>query len=306
MKFPAKIKERVVFKTTEKRGKYMKHIITARMLEKYQDFLQEEEKSGATIKKYMCDLQKFLQFIEGREVSKKLTMDYKERLLKEGGYKISSINSYLVAVNRFLEYQGWYDAKVKTIKIQQDIFSPEQKYLTEDEYKRLINTAYRVGRERIALIIQTIGSTGIRVSELAFISVDSLKSGMVEIHCKGKVRRILLPRQLQRLLRQYIKKKNIRFGAVFQTAAGKAIDRSNIWREMKQLCEAAGVEKEKVFPHNLRHLFARTFYNIKNDIAKLADVLGHSSIETTRIYMKSPGNEHRKQLDSMKMVIGTT
>lgn len=284
----------------------MKRIITEKMITDYQDFLQAEEKSRATIKKYMCDLQKFLRFMEKREVSKKLTMDFKEQLLQEGRYKTSSINSYLVALNRFLEYQGWYDAKVKTIKIQQEIFSPEQKYLTEDEYKKLINTAYRTGKERIALIIQAIGSTGIRVSELSFITVDSLKSGMVEIHCKGKVRKILLPGQLQQILKEYTRKRNIRSGAVFQTSAGKPIDRSNIWRDMKQLCEAAGVDREKVFPHNLRHLFARVFYNIKKDIVKLADVLGHSSIETTRIYMKSPGNEHRKQLDSMKLVIGTT
>ena len=284
----------------------MDRIITEKHIQMFRKVLKQNEKSSATIQKYVRDLGKLNDYLDGKEVTKDNLLGYKEYLQSTGKYQTSSINSFLVVANRFCEIMKWNDAKVKTIKIQREAFCPENKHLTQEEYRQLVNTAYQSGKERIALIIQTLGSTGIRVSELSFITVESLKRGLVEICCKGKVRKILLPRKLQKILKEYAKENNIRAGAVFQTAGGRALDRSNIWREMKKLCQEAGVEQEKVFPHNLRHLFARNFYKMKQDIVKLADLLGHSSMETTRIYMKSPGTEHQKQLDSMNMVIYTT
>lgn len=281
-----------------------KRIITYDMIEHFRKMLIRAEKGTQTVEKYIRDVKKLMIYAQGKDVNKEMLLSYKEHLQKCGKYKIASINSYLAAANHFCEVMGWVDARVKMIKVQRETFMPENREITMKEYEKLIRTAYKKGDERLALIIETLGSTGIRISELQHITVESLKYGMADIHNKGKVRRILYPSELLKLLREYVKEKGIKQGSIFITAKGNPVNRSNVWRMMKDLCKVAGVNAEKVFPHNMRHLFARCFYKIKNDIAKLADVLGHSNIDTTRIYIKSTGKEHKKQLDKMNMVIG--
>jgi integrase len=238
-----------------------------------------------------------------QEFSKVLVIEYKEYLRNSKKYKTSSINSFLVAANRFFEYMGWYELRVKTFKVQKETFMPENKELTKEEYKKLVKTAKAVGKSRIGMIIQTICATGIRVGELSAITVEAVKNGLAITYNKGKERQILIPRDLQVRLKVYMREQGIKNGFVFQTSRGKALDRSWIWREMKKLCEQAGVCKDKVFPHNLRHLFARTFYTMYKDIVKLADILGHSSMETTRIYLKESFEEHRRQLEKMNLLV---
>ena len=280
----------------------MERIITDEMLETFRQALYEDEKRDATIKKYMRDVKKLKSFLGNREVSKELLIKYKENLEQCGKFKIRSINSFLAAANRLCEVMGWHELRIKMIRVQRETFCPENKELTEIEYKRLIDSAMTIGDERLALIIQTLGSTGIRISELQFITVESLKAGIADIYNKGKMRKILYPSDLQKVLREFCVKLKINSGPIFRTSSGRAVDRSNVWKAMKKLCIYAGVDEDKVYPHNLRHLFAKGFYRIKKDIAKLADVL-HSSIETTRIYIKSTGKEHKKQLDMMRMVV---
>jgi len=277
--------------------------LTKQLLEEFELYLIEEEKSRATIRKYMCDLRKFWDFAGEREVTKFLAMEYKEYLLKQKNYEVSSVNSFLTVLNCFLDFAGWSDAKVKTCKVQKAGFAAEEKYLTKAEYKRLVQAARQKGNIRLALIFNTICSTGIRISELGYITVESVRKGKAVIHNKGKVRTILIPKELQRDLKLYIEQKKIETGAIFCTGSGKCMDRSNIWREMKALYKEADVDAEKIFPHNLRHLFAQCFYSLKKDIAKLADVLGHSSIETTRIYIRTTCEEHRKQLEMLGLVV---
>lgn len=286
----------------EREEKSMKRIIKTKMLEKYEIYLRNEEKSKATISKYLCDLKKLMVYAEGREIDKGLMLSYKDKLLTQDGYKASSANSFLVAANGFFEYMGWLDLKVKTYRIQRETFCPEDKILLREEYVCLVKTAKETGKTRLAMILQTICATGMRVGELEAVTVSAVRNGSVVIHNKGKIRTILLPDELRKELLYYIGKNHIKKGLVFCTASGKAVNRSNIWREMKALCKKAGVAEDKVFPHNLRHLFATVFYEIKKDIAKLADMLGHSNIETTRIYIKTTGEEHRKQLNQMKLV----
>lgn len=278
-------------------------IITDELLKQYCTYLCQEEKSKATIEKYFCDLKKFQNYATGEEVTKELTIAYKEHLVKIQQYEISSINSFLVALNRFLEYMQWYDARVKIYKVQKQAFAAENKYLTKAEYKRLVLTARRKGNDRLAMILNTICSTGIRISELSSITVDCVKRGKVVLHNKGKIRTILLPTQLQKELGLYIVRHNIKSGVIFCSSSGKPIDRSNVWREMKALYKDAEVDADKIFPHNLRHLFAQCFYSLKKDIAKLADVLGHNSIETTRIYIRTTCEEHRRQLEMLELVL---
>lgn len=280
----------------------MDRVITKELLEGYRNYLLSEEKEGATVEKYMRDVEKLSAFAGTKGLDKALIVAYKKDL-KEREYKISSINSYLVAANQFFQYLGWQDLKVKIFKVQKEAFCPEKKCLTKAEYLRLVRTAVKKNRARLAAILQTICATGIRISELNYITAESVANGMVEIRCKGKVRTVLLPKELQAMLKKYIGDHRVREGAVFLTAGGRPVDRSNIWREMKALCREAGVDEEKVFPHNLRHLFAKTFYEIKKDIAKLADILGHSSIDTTRIYIRTSSREHRRQLEQMGLVL---
>ncbi|MCI8769714.1 MAG: tyrosine-type recombinase/integrase [Lachnospiraceae bacterium] len=276
-------------------------LITEELLLQYQQYLYEEEKTTATIKKYISDLRKLSEYASGQEITKQLMVGYKENLRKR--YKLTSINSFLVAANRFFEYAGWYGLRVKTFRIQKEVFVPESRDLSKTEYRKMVKMALKKGKKRLAMMLQTICATGIRISELASFTAESVVKGVVEIYCKGKQRVILLSKKLQKKLLSYLKENHIVSGTVFCTSGGKAVDRSNIWKEMKLLSEEAGIPGGKAYPHNLRHLFAKEFYGAEKDIAKLADVLGHSSIETTRIYVKTTSEEHRKQLDQMKLVI---
>ena len=262
----------------------------------------ENEKSAATVEKYLRDTAAFMVFLAEREVTKELAIAYKQKLI-EDGYAIRSINSMLASITSLFSFLGWYDCKVKAIKLQRQIFCSEDKELTKAEYLRLINAAQQKKNDRLNLIIQTICGTGIRVSELQFITVEAVKRGEATVNCKGKIRTIFIVTSLKKKLLQYAKEKHITTGTIFVTRTGKPVSRTNIWREMKSLCEQANVNPNKVFPHNLRHLFARTFYGIEKDIAKLADILGHSSINTTRIYIVSTGDEHRKRMENMRLVI---
>lgn len=282
----------------------MERVITDEMLGGYETYLYEEEKRPATIKKYLADVKKLQIFADGREITKKRMIEFKTYLMEERQYKERSVNSFLTAANCFLRYMGWNDTCVKLNRIQNEIFCQEERFLTKEEYRKLVEEAKREGRVRLAMILQTIAATGMRISELRFVTVKALERGCLEIRNKGKFRKVLLPHKLKILLRRYVKEIGIREGMIFVTAKGNAVDRSNIWREMKTICAAAGVEKEKVFPHNLRHLFAKCFYELEKDIAKLADILGHSNIETTRIYIKETGVKHLKQLEKMRLVYG--
>ena len=251
----------------------------------------------------MRDLGKLVLYAGGKEITKKMVVGYKEYLRKKKKYKLTSINSFLVAANRLFEYLGWYDLRVRTYKIQKEAFVPENRDLSREEYKRLVKAALKKGKIRLAMIIQTICATGMRISELASVTLESVAGGVVEIYCKGKQRIILLPGKLRKKLLRYIKENKIAGGIVFRTSGGKAVDRSNIWKEMKMLSKEAGVQESKVYLHNLRHLFAKEFYTAGKDIAKLADVLGHSNIETTRGYIKTTSREHQKLLDQMDLVL---
>lgn len=284
----------------------MERKITEQRIKKFKEELIKAEKRKQTIDKYIRDIGKLRDYIGDTELTKEVVIQYKEYLEQCGRYKIASINSFLAVVNHFCEVMGWSDLRIKMIKVQQEIFTPENKELTIKEYKRLICTALKQGDKKLALIIQTLGSTGIRISELCYITTETLKVGMADIYNKGKIRRILYPTDLVFILREYVLKENIKNGYIFCTRAGKPINRSNIWRAMKNLCKEAKVDEKKVYPHNMRHLFARCFYKLKNDIAKLADVLGHSNIETTRIYIKTTWKEHKKQLDMMNLVLFKT
>lgn len=269
-------------------------------IEEYMDHLRHEERSENTIKKYIHDMRMFLEFLDGRNVDKGVTRAWKESLQRR--YATSSVNSMLAAVNHFFEWQGWLDCKVKFIKTQRQLFEKQERELSQEEYVRLVKTAENQNH-RLSMVIQTICATGIRVSELPFITVESVAKGSALVDCKGKQRQVFLPSRLCGMLKTYISQEQIKRGSIFLTKTGNPLDRSNIWREMKKLCENAGVDSEKVFPHNLRHLFARTYYELEKDISRLADLLGHSSINTTRIYTLESGKQHVKQLERMKLVV---
>ena len=215
----------------------------------------------------------------------------------------ATVNSILAAVNGFFRFMGWKDIAVKLLKIQKALFCDERRELTRAEYARLVSAAQKVGNERLSLVMQTICATGIRVSELRFITVEAVTTGRAELCNKGKRRTVFLPGRLRRLLRKYLQKQKKTAGAVFTTRTGRPLDRSNIWRDMKALCESADVEPGKVFPLNLRHLFARTYYSLEKDLSRMADILGHSSVETTRIYLLTTGQEHRQQLERLRLVL---
>lgn len=281
------------------KGKY----ISEKILGNYKRYLLEQEKSNATIEKYMRDLKKLKDYAHGRKIDRMLLINFKDYLKNEKKYKTSSINSYIVAANRFFEYIGWFDLKIKTFKVQKEIFASLDREISRDEYRSLVRTATHDGKYKIAMIIQTICATGIRVSEISALTVSAVKKGEMTIYNKGKERKVLIPRNLQVRLLDYIRKNNIKNGAVFKLCNGNVVDRTWIWREMKKLCEKAGVNREKVFPHNLRHLFARTFYSMYKDVVKLANILGHSDIETTRIYLKESCEKYKKQLEGMDLLV---
>lgn len=277
----------------------MERILVMEQIELFEKYLQEEEKSPVTIEKYMRDVRKFIVFAGWNKIEKERVIAYKKMLI-DHHYATASINSMLASVNSFLKFLGWQDCCVKGIKIQRQIYCSQDKELTKEEYIRLLDAAR--AKPRLKLLIQTICSTGIRVSELAFFTVEAVRTGEVCVLCKNKNRIVIIPGKLKRLLLKYAKQNKITTGMVFRTKRGNAINRSNIWAEMKALCEKAKVNQSKVFPHNLRKLFARMFYRIDKDIAKLADVLGHSSINTTRIYIISTGAEHRRKVERLGLL----
>lgn len=277
-------------------------ILTSKAVQSFKKYLREEEKSANTIEKYLRDVRAFAEYLGGAEVTKEAVIAYKSKLLAES-YAVRSINSMLASLNGLFSFLGWTDCRVKSIKLQRQIYCPEEKELTKAEYMRLVDTAKQKGNERLNLILQTICGTGIRVSELQYITVEAVKCGEAIVYLKGKTRTIFIVRELQKKLLRYAAEQGISSGTIFITRTGRPLSRTNIWREMKGLCEQAGVNPQKVFPHNLRHLFARVFYGIEKDIAKLADILGHSSINTTRIYIISTGDEHRKRMEHMRLIL---
>ena len=277
-------------------------ILTSNQIAAFAVYLKSEEKSENTIEKYIRDARAFAAYMGNAEITKEAVISYKNKLLSEG-YAVRSINSMIASINSLFTFLGWENLKVKSLKLQRQIYCPEEKELTKAEYMRLVNTARRKGNERLNLLIQTICGTGIRVSELQYITVEAVTCGEAVVSLKGKTRSVFIVRELQKKLLRYAAEQKITSGAIFITRTGKPMSRTNIWREMKSLCEQAGVNPQKVFPHNLRHLFARTFYGIEKDIAKLADILGHSSINTTRIYIITTGNEHRQRMENMRLII---
>lgn len=277
------------------------HYLTKEIIQKFEHYLREEEKSENTVEKYLRDVRAFALYADG-EITKETVIAYKQGLI-DNGYAVRSINSMLASLNSLFSFLGWNDCKVKSIKLQRQIYCPEEKELTKAEYMRLVKTAKQKGNERLNLILQTICGTGIRVSELQFITVEAVKCGEATVSLKGKTRSVFIVKDLQKKLLRFAAEQGTKSGCIFVTRTGKPMSRTNIWREMKNLCEQAGVHPKKVFPHNLRHLFARTFYGIEKDIAKLADILGHSSINTTRIYIITTGNEHRKRMENLRLII---
>lgn len=279
-----------------------RRILTQKQIAKFAAYLKREEKSTNTIEKYVRDVQAFTNHINDVEITKETVITYKNKLANKN-YAVRSINSMLASLNSFFVFLGWIDLKVKSIKLQRQIYCSEEKELTKAEYSRLVNTAKQKGNERLNLLIQTICGTDMRVSELQFITIEAVKNGEAVVTMKGKTRTVFIVKELKQKLLHYAAKQKITSGTIFITRSGKPMSRTNIWREMKNLCVQARVNPQKVFPHNLRHLFARTFYNIEKDIAKLADILGHSSINTTRIYIITTGDEHRRHMENMRLII---
>ncbi len=277
-------------------------VITSKIIQQFENHLIMEEKSQNTIDKYIRDVSAFAEYLGGKCISKEIAIAYKQ-YLQDSGYAVRSLNSIIASINALFGFMGLCDCRLKSLKLQQQIYCPEDKELSKAEYARLISAAKQKGNERLNLIIQTICGTGIRVSELQFITVQAVRKGEAIVSLKGKTRSVFIVKDLQKKLLRYIAEQKVKNGTVFVTRTGKPMSRTNIWREMKSLCEQANVNPNKVFPHNLRHLFARTFYGIEKDIAKLADILGHSSINTTRIYIITTGDEHRKRMENMRLII---
>ena len=275
--------------------------ITPQHIQRFRDYLIAEEKSENTQQKYLRDVTAFAAWLGTRAADKAAVLAYKQMLV--ASYAPASVNAALSSLNSFFTFLEWHDCRVKMLKIQRQIFANREKELTKAEYERLLSAAKQRKNQRLYYLMQTVCSTGIRISELRFVTVDAVKAGQALIHCKGKMRLVILPAQLCRLLRAYIAERHIKSGAVFVTQNGKPLDRSNIWSDMKKLCAVAGVPETKVFPHNLRHLFARTYYSMQKDVVRLADILGHSSVNTTRIYTMETGETHRKQLQRLGLLM---
>ena len=276
-------------------------IITSTALTTFARHLQSRERSAGTIEKYVRDVGALAAFLGGVEVTRERAAAWRDALLDQGRAPVT-VNSMVAAANQFFAFQGWEDCKIKALKLQRKLFRDDRRELTREEYERLLSAAHSLGRERLALLLETICSTGIRVSEVKYITVEAARAGKAEIALKGKLRTILLPGKLCRKLKKYARTQKTASGEIFLTRSGKSLSRRQIWAEMKRLCKTAGVAPSKVFPHNLRHLFARTFYRVCRDVVKLADVLGHSSVETTRIYLISTGAEHIQILRKMRLV----
>ena len=274
--------------------------INGQLIEKFKSNLIDEEKSQATIEKYIRDVTAFFAWLPNSEIEKKTVLEYKEYLTQN--YAPASVNSVLSSLNSFFEFNEWHSLKVKMLKIQRRIFASKDRELTKAEYERLLDSAKHKKNERLYYLMQTICASGIRVSELKAVTVEAVRARQATIRCKGKMRVVILPKGLCKMLAEYTARQKISSGPVFITKTGKPLDRSSIWKMMKALCESAGVSKDKVFPHNLRHLFARTYYTIQKDIVRLADILGHSSINTTRIYTMETGDIHRRQIQSLGLL----
>lgn len=274
--------------------------ITETSIQNYRSYLMDEEKSSATLEKYLRDVCKFATWLQGREFGKSDVLTYKTTLSER--YAVRSVNSIISSLNSFFLYNEWHELRVKMLKVQKRIFSERERELTKSEYFGLLACAKNQKNDRLYLLMQTICSTGIRVSELRFITVEAVLCARAEIQCKGKRRTVFLSADLCKLLKKYLREKRIKSGSVFVTKSGKPLDRSNIWSEMKRLCKSAGISEKKVFPHNLRHLFARTFYSVQKDVVRLADILGHSSVNTTRIYTMESGEVHRRQIQHLGLL----
>lgn len=277
-------------------------VITEQILFDFCQYLRINEKSRNTIEKYLRDVKKYQVYLNGGEADRLQTMSYKQNLI-ECGYAYTSVNSMLASLNSFFDYLGWSDCKVKNLKLQRKIYLPQQLQLTRKDVQKLIEKASEQKKERLALLIQTLCLTGIRISELEFLTVESLENGEFTVSCKGKIRTVLIVRKLQKKLLRYVQKNNIMNGPIFVTKYQTPIHRTSVWKQLKNLCIAAQIQADKVFPHNFRHLFARMFYSQDKDIAKLADVLGHSSINTTRIYIMTSSDEHRKILNHLNLIL---
>jgi len=276
-------------------------VLTAQTLQAFTGHLRLEEKSPATLDKYRRETARFAAWLEGREITKPAARDYKEHLLEERSP--AGVNGAVAALNALFDFLELRPCRLRSVRLQRQIFRNEDRELTGKEYRRLLEAARARKNERLLLVMESICATGIRVSELRFFTVEAARLGRAEVTNKGKTRTVFLPGKLQRELLKYAKRREIAAGPVFVTRSGRPLDRSNIWHEMKTLCKDAGVAEGKVFPHNLRHLFARTFYGLEKDIVRLADILGHSSVNTTRIYTMESGVTHRRQLEKMRLVI---
>ncbi len=277
----------------------MKKITNERII-KFKNYLIEEERAEATVEKYIRDVMAFMEWLCGKEVTKAIVIEYKHFIMEQ--YAPRSVNSMLSSINSFFQHNEWHDCIVKTLKIQKQIFADRDKELTREEYERLLVAAEKKSNRRLYMLMQTICATGIRISELKYVTVSSVQSKQALINCKGKMRVVILPKKLCKMLKTYIKENNIKSGPVFVSKNGKSLDRSNVWKMLKALCESAGVSKDKVFPHNFRHLFARTFYSLQKDIVRLADILGHSSVNTTRIYTMETCEIHRDLIQKLGLL----
>ncbi len=275
-------------------------IITSKHIDEFGMYLQNEERAAATVEKYIRDIRAFSAWLGEEEIGKNAVLAYKDHLIEN--YAPASVNSVLSSLNSFFRFTGWHDCHVKTLKIQRQIFAKSDRELTKAEYERLLSAAQKKGNRRLYYLMQTLCNTGIRISELRFIDADAIKNGKAVIRCKGKMRVVILTAPLCRMLKGYMREQGVTSGSVFQTKSGKPLNRSNVWRMLKDLCESAGVSKDKVFPHNFRHLFARTFYSLQKDVVRLADILGHSSINTTRVYTMESGAEHRRQMQKLGLL----
>ena len=278
-----------------------KQILLQADIAKFEKHLRKEEKSRNTIQKYVRDVMAFYSFAGERNITKELALEYKRSLEKQ--YTATSVNSMLAAVNALFAFLGCNACKLKTVKIQKLTYRPDEKDLAENEFNRLLSAAERKKKTRLCMILITILGMGVRVSELRYVTVEAVKSGKATVTCKGKTRTVFIVKKLQKKLLRYIREQGIKSGSVFITRTGRAMDRINIWREMKSICKEAHVNPSKVFPHNLRHLFAKVFYRAKKDIAKLADFLGHSNINTTKIYIMTTCNEYINDLNDIELMI---
>lgn len=263
--------------------------------------MEREEREPSTIEAYLRTIRQFAAWLGPDRADKDSAVAWKQTLCGRG-CRASTVNAKLAAVNKLFACMGAERFKVRYLRVQRRVFRSADRELSRTEYQKLVDAAYKTGNPRLGLLMETICATGIRVSEVRYITLEAAKNGAAEVALKGKIRTILLPRKLCRKLLHYAKAQKIRSGEIFLTRSGKSLSRKFIWAEMKKLCGQAGVERSKVFPHNLRHLFARTFYKICRDVVRLADVLGHSSIETTRIYLMTTGREYARQLDRLGFV----